>query len=78
MPLVTDAPPAMLGNYEILDLPGEENALMYREGHIVDEIVEDRSKIDRYRTAFERYWKAALEPEESARLIENRIQQLTA
>jgi hypothetical protein len=73
MPFATDAPVFMYGQYEILYL-GEDrdtnNAIMYRETHTSDEIIEDTATIDIHQTLFDKRWAAALDEDDSIDLIE--------
>lgn len=70
VPLAEAAPIAMLGPFTILDLGDEENAVLYRESHMADEIVHAKVKIDHHRHIFEQLWEVSFTEEESARLIE--------
>ncbi|MCW6006126.1 helix-turn-helix domain-containing protein [Micromonospora sp. CPCC 205371] len=72
VPFAEAAPIAMLGPFTILDIGDEENAVLYRESHLLDEIVHARANIDRHRRIFEQLWTASYTEEESARLIEAR------
>lgn len=72
VPFTEAAPIAMLGPFTILDIGDEENAVLYRESHLLDEIVHSRSNIDRHRRIFEQLWAASYTEEESVRLIEAR------
>jgi transcriptional regulator with XRE-family HTH domain len=62
---------AMLGQFTILDLGDEENAVLYRETIPSDEIHSD-ARVGRYRQRFEQMWTKAMSPEASARLIRAR------
>lgn len=62
---------AMLGQFTILDLGDEENAVLYRETIPGDEIHSD-GRVGRYRQRFEQMWTRAMSPEASARLIQAR------
>jgi len=75
----SDSPAMSLGAFEILDLdqPGnDQNAVMYRESHTVDEILEDPAKIRRHRDIFDLLWQGALDEQSSATLIEQRAKDL--
>ncbi|MEJ3749365.1 helix-turn-helix transcriptional regulator [Actinomycetes bacterium KLBMP 9797] len=72
VPLAEAAPIAMLGPFTLLDIGDEENAVLYRESHTFDEIVNARDTIDRHRHIFEQLWAASYTGEESERLIEAR------
>jgi DNA-binding GntR family transcriptional regulator len=73
MPFTVDAPPPMFGSYEIINL-SDDDAVMYRESYILDEIVEDKAKIDRHRVIFDNLWDAAHDETTSVRLIEERAE----
>jgi transcriptional regulator with XRE-family HTH domain len=78
VPFEGNPPIPMLGTYEILYLgeEAEEQAIMYRETHFADEVVDDVDKIRRHRDIFEQLWDAAEDPVVSAQLIEQRAQEL--
>lgn len=65
------APLIMLGQFTILDLGDEENAVLYREDTLSDE-VHSGLRVQRYRDRFEQMWANALSPEASIRLIQAR------
>ncbi|MGC9667167.1 helix-turn-helix domain-containing protein [Planosporangium sp. 12N6] len=73
MPFTVDAPPPLFGSYEIINL-SDDDAVMYRESYIVDEIVEDKAKIDRHRAIFDSLWDAALDEATSIRLVAERAE----
>jgi transcriptional regulator with XRE-family HTH domain len=67
----TAAPLPLFGAYDILNLPGSsDNAVLYRETHLTDEIVENPTKVSWHRGLFDRLWNAALDETISAELIE--------
>jgi hypothetical protein len=70
LPLAKAAAPAALGLFSIYDLGDEENAILYKESGLVDEIIHLRDRIDRHRRRFEQMWELALNEDVSARLIE--------
>lgn len=61
---------AMMTMFTLVDLDDEENAILYREATLVDEVVDTPDKIRLYRGRFENLWKLALSPESSRELIE--------
>jgi transcriptional regulator with XRE-family HTH domain len=73
MPFAADAPPPMFGSYEIVNL-SDDDAIMYRESSILDEIVEDKAKIDRHREIFDNLWDAAHDEAASMRLVKERAE----
>ncbi|HEY8533178.1 MAG TPA: helix-turn-helix transcriptional regulator [Micromonospora sp.] len=77
VPLAEAAITAMAGPFALLDIDGdEENTVLYREEFLVDEIVESRETLRRYRRHFDRMWAAALNEEDSAQLIRARADAL--
>jgi len=65
-----DAPLPGMGPFDLLTLAGPEaNEILYRESHLNDEIVEERSSVGRHRRIFELFWNAALDEPASAELI---------
>jgi transcriptional regulator with XRE-family HTH domain len=76
MPFDMDAPLFMHGSYDILYLGedrDEDNAVMYRETQIADEIIENSADIRNHRTIFDQLWDAALDEDASLRLITLRV-----
>lgn len=63
---------AVLGPFTIFDLGDEENAVLYREGQLMDEILHSPDVISRHRSTYEQLWETSLDNEASARLIEAR------
>jgi transcriptional regulator with XRE-family HTH domain len=71
VPFDAPAPLPLYGAYDILNLPGpSDNAVLYRETHLTDEIVENPTKVSWHRGLFDRLWNAALDETISAELIE--------
>jgi transcriptional regulator with XRE-family HTH domain len=60
---------SMLGAFTILDLGDEENAVLYRESALGDEIVHASDHIGRHRRIFEQMWEESLSAEASGHLI---------
>jgi hypothetical protein len=70
MPFAVDAPLSAFGSFDIFGLSDQEDdAVMYRESHLADEIVEDRNQVARHRGIFDRLWAAALIESESVDLL---------
>jgi transcriptional regulator with XRE-family HTH domain len=67
---------ALLEAFIIIDLEGEENAFLYRERVLDDELVEEMEVVQRYRRRFEEGWELALSETASVELIEARKAQL--
>jgi transcriptional regulator with XRE-family HTH domain len=72
VPLSAAAPIALLGPFTILDMAGEQDAMLYRETYVGDEVVHAAPKIKHDREIFEQLWGRALDDAASARLIEAR------
>ena len=70
VPFTEGAAIAMLGAFTIMDLGDEENAVLYRESNILDEVVHTTGVIARHRRIFEQLWAASLSEGASMRLIE--------
>lgn len=70
MPLTAGAVMGQLGNFIVLDLDRDENAILYREVPPDDIIRDAHDVVQQYRQAFEHMWDLALTIEESASFIE--------
>jgi transcriptional regulator with XRE-family HTH domain len=70
VPLAAGAIVAQLGHFTIVDLDGEENAILYQEIPPYDSISGASDVVQQYREAFEQMWDVALTPAESAAFIE--------
>jgi transcriptional regulator with XRE-family HTH domain len=77
-PFADSAAIALAGPFIILDLAEDEDALLYRETHVGDEMVHSRHEIGRDRDMFEALWRVAMSDEESTRLIQERAGALLA
>ncbi|MDG4769892.1 helix-turn-helix transcriptional regulator [Solwaraspora sp. WMMD792] len=78
VPFADAAIMAMLAPFTLLDFGDEENALLYREGILLDEIVHAAQRISRHRDYFAHIWDSAHDEATSARLITERTAALTA
>lgn len=76
VPFVAAAPIALMGPFVILDLGDEQNALLYREDMLTDQIVEDEAQVLRFRAVYEQLWSKALSDEDSAAEIEARMKKM--
>jgi transcriptional regulator with XRE-family HTH domain len=72
------APIALLGPFTIFDLGDEENAVLYREGIFVDEIVSSPAVTRRHRDHFEHMWAKSLDEDATERLVESKVANLIA
>jgi len=70
IPLAAGAVMGQLGNFTVLDLDGDENAILYREIPPDDIISDTHEMIQLYRQAFEHMWDVALTIEDSMTFIE--------
>lgn len=72
VPLAYGTVLTMLGAFTIFDLGDEENAVLYHESVIQDEIVHNQDLIRFHRERFDQTWDRAFDEEASIRLIEAR------
>ncbi|HEY7224299.1 MAG TPA: helix-turn-helix transcriptional regulator [Micromonosporaceae bacterium] len=71
VPMIHGAMIGQAGNFTVIDLPEDENAVVYREMLIDDDHVRDDAEtVERYRRVFEQMWDVALDPDESATVID--------
>jgi transcriptional regulator with XRE-family HTH domain len=61
---------ALIGAFTIIDLGEEENAVLYREGSVTDEIIHTPDVVRRHRLRFEQMWKLCLKEEATLSVIE--------
>jgi transcriptional regulator with XRE-family HTH domain len=73
LPMAQGGIPTTLGSFTIFDLGDEENAVLYRESAIGDEMVHASEVIVRHRAIFETLWNQSLNVSASTRLIEARV-----
>jgi transcriptional regulator with XRE-family HTH domain len=67
---------ATLGPFIVFDLGDEENATLYREYHIYDEVDEDPAVVGSHRNYFEQMWYQCLTPDSSVELFDRRITEI--
>ncbi len=70
IPLADGALVGQLGNFIVLDLEGDENAILYREVPPDDIIRDTHDVVQQYRQAFEHMWGVALSIEDSVSFID--------
>lgn len=68
----------MVGPFVILDLETEEDAVLYRESWLRDEIVHTAESLTRHRWMFDEMWRHSYSEERSVRLVEARAAALLA
>ena len=79
IPLSHKAAVATMGLYEIVYLGeegDEENAVLYRESDLVDELIDDADNIRRHRSQFERLWNTIHGEAASSELLRQRLKDL--
>jgi hypothetical protein len=69
LPLAEVATAAMIGPFTVFDLGDEENAILYRESPLGDEITHTPGVVQYHRDTFERMWRVSLGEDASARRI---------
>jgi transcriptional regulator with XRE-family HTH domain len=69
VPFAAPATIAILGPFALLDLDGEQDAILYRESLQLDEIVHTPSVIARHREIFNQLWQDALGDGDSLQMI---------
>lgn len=72
VPFAKAAPLAMLNHFSVLDLGDEENAILYQEAQLADNVEQAPEAIKLYRQRFEQLWDVALSEQATAHLIEAR------
>ncbi|MGI5246444.1 helix-turn-helix domain-containing protein [Dactylosporangium sp. CA-139066] len=60
----------LLGAFTIFDLGEEENAALYREFSVTDDVVHNAAEVGKYRLRFEQMWNLCLTPEATIAAIE--------
>jgi len=78
VPFVAAAPIALLGQFTILELGGEGDAVLYREAYLADEIIQAPDRVHRHRELFDRLWIQSLDESTSAAVIEARASVMLA
>lgn len=79
LPMDRGAVLGMVGAFVVLRLGAEEeDAVLYRESHIRDELVEDAAEVQFHRDLFEQYWQQSLDENASRALVQARVHVLRA
>jgi transcriptional regulator with XRE-family HTH domain len=78
LPMADGAPMSMLGPFTVLGLGDDENAILYREMYLADEVVQDPEVIGGHRRHFEQMWQESLDESASIRLVEARAASMLA
>jgi transcriptional regulator with XRE-family HTH domain len=68
VPFVAAAAIAILGPFTMLDLE-DDSSILYRESHVMDEIVDTPKTLERHRSIFDQLWMLALNEEDSEKMI---------
>ncbi|GIH05965.1 transcriptional regulator [Rhizocola hellebori] len=76
LPFGAGAHLAMLNPFMVLDFGEEENAVLYLEAQMADEMVNSSERIRLYRERFEAFWDVALTEEDTASLIRAKAEKL--
>jgi transcriptional regulator with XRE-family HTH domain len=75
IPFAAAAPIALLGPFELVDLPGRD-AIIYRESVLFDRLSDDRGLCDVHRGHFENLWDCALGDADSLSLVRERAESM--
>jgi transcriptional regulator with XRE-family HTH domain len=81
VPFSIEAPLPTYGTFDLLYLKedgDDENAVIYRELDITDEIVEDRNRAAQYRTRFDELWSASMTEVDTINLLGTRLSELSS
>lgn len=78
VPLADTAVMAMLGVFFLLDLGDDEDAILYREGVLQDEIIHHPDEVSYHRQLFDQIWHTALPEDASARMARARLDALVS
>jgi transcriptional regulator with XRE-family HTH domain len=70
VPFAESAVIGMLGPFTVLDLGDEQDAILYRESLLQDEVAHAAHQVRRHRDVFEQLWARSFDEPASARLIE--------
>jgi transcriptional regulator with XRE-family HTH domain len=76
LPFGSGAHLAMLNPFMVLDFGEEENAVLYLEAQLADEMINSSERIRLYRERFEAFWEVALTEEDTAHLIRAKAEEL--
>jgi transcriptional regulator with XRE-family HTH domain len=63
----------LLGDFTIFDLGEDENAVLYREAAVTDELVHGSEMVKRYRLRFEQMWEICLKEDATISAIEAQL-----
>lgn len=69
---------AMLNPFMVLEFGEEENAVLYIEAQMADDVIHANERVRLYRNRFESLWEAAANEETTVGLIEERLADLPA
>jgi len=63
---------AMIGSFTLVDLRDDESAVLYRESHNRDEVLQNYDETSLHRRFFDRMWSESLDEDDSLLLIQER------
>jgi transcriptional regulator with XRE-family HTH domain len=81
VPFSIDAPLPNYGTYDLLYLSADgddDDAVIYREFELLDEIVEDKVRAAQHRLRFDELWNASLDEQATVELVQQRLSELGA
>jgi transcriptional regulator with XRE-family HTH domain len=78
LPFVAAAAAALSGPFLLLDMGDDQEAILYREAHLSDEIIRVTRTVAEHLDIFERLWTLGLDGTESMQLIKQRSDALKA
>jgi transcriptional regulator with XRE-family HTH domain len=76
VPFAKAATVVQMGQFTILELGDESDAVLYRERYLQDEIVHATQKVRRHREIFEELWERSFDEQATSRLIAARAADL--
>lgn len=74
VPFAAAAPIALFGPFLILDFADEEGAVLYRESHLVDELIHTATMVSRHRQIFDRLWELSFSTEHTTDMLAERAE----
>jgi transcriptional regulator with XRE-family HTH domain len=62
--------------FSVMSLDGDDDSVLYRESHLIDELVTTSEKVQRHLQLFDLLWHQSFSKKESERLLEERVARL--